>query len=82
MLPQDEAAAHVANFVTVALIDLVHCLKNQGAIEARQYENALRTTIEHPDAPRERLDYVFLAELLRQLEKREPGKSPEIDAIH
>jgi hypothetical protein len=31
-----------ANFVAVALVCLVNCLKNQGALGARQYENALR----------------------------------------
>jgi hypothetical protein len=34
--------AYTSNFVTIALLDLVHCLKNEGALGARQYENALR----------------------------------------
>jgi hypothetical protein len=76
------ALGYTANFVTAALLDLVHCLKNQGALGERQYENALRTTIEAEGAPRDRLDYQFLAALLAALEKQSPGRPPEIDAIH
>jgi hypothetical protein len=74
--------AYTSNFVTIALLDLVHCLKNQGALGARQYENALRATIEADGAPRERLDYQLLAQLLAVLEKQSPGKPPVIDSIH
>jgi hypothetical protein len=74
--------AYQANFVTIALLDLVHCLKNQGALGARQYENALRATIEADGAPRERLDYQLLAQLLAVLEKQSPGQPPVIEPIH
>jgi len=81
----DNAAAglaYTANFVTIALLDLVHCLKNQGALGERQYENALRATIEADGAQRDRLDYQFLAQLLAVLEKQSPGQPPVIDSIH
>jgi hypothetical protein len=77
-----EGLAHTANFVTVALLDLVHCLKNRGALGKRQYENALRTTIEAEGAPRDRLDYQFLGALLGALEKQRPGQPPDLDSIH
>jgi hypothetical protein len=54
----------------------------QGALGERQYENALRETIEAEGAPRERVDYQFLAGLLAALEKQQPGRPPKIDATH
>jgi hypothetical protein len=74
--------SYTANFVATALLDLVHCLKNQGALGAHQYEDALRATIEADGAPRDRLDYQFLAQLLAVLEKQSPGQPPVIDSIH
>jgi len=78
----DVAIGYSANFTTAAILILVNCLKNQGALGARQYENALRETIEADGAPRERLDYQFLAVLLATLEKQHLGQPPVIDSIH
>jgi hypothetical protein len=79
---RDIALGYQANFVTVALVCLVNCLKNQGALGARQYEGALRATIEAGGPDRERLDYQLLAILLATLEKQEPGQPPKLDAVH
>ena len=76
------ALGHQANFVTTALLILANCLKNQGALGARQYEGALRATIEADGAQRNRLDYQLLAQLLAVLEKQRPGQPPVIDSIH
>jgi hypothetical protein len=81
-MADDRAIAHVSNFTTQALLILVRCLKNQGALGARQYEDALRDTLEAKDAPRARLDYTLLAHLLRALEKQQPGKPPRFDPVH
>ena len=78
----DAALAYSANFTATAILILVNCLKNQGALGERQYENALRATVEAEGAPRERLDYQHLAALLATLEKQRPGRPPETDAIH
>ena len=80
-MSQEAALAYTANFATSAILILVHCLKNQGALGARQYEDALRSTIEEKDAPRERLDYVFLAGLLNALENQSPGEPPKLDML-
>jgi hypothetical protein len=78
----DDAIGYSANFTLQAILILVNCLKNQGALGERQYENALRVTIEADGAPRDRLDYQFLGQLLAALEKQRPGQPPVIDAIH
>jgi hypothetical protein len=69
MEESDIVLGYLAHFVRTALIDLVRCLKEQGALGERQYESAIRATLEKEGAPTGRLDYVFLAELLRALEK-------------
>jgi hypothetical protein len=76
------ALAYIGNYTTAALLILVNCLKNQGALGARQYEDALRATIEAEGAPTQRLDYVMLGVLLRALEKQKPGESPDLDTLH
>jgi hypothetical protein len=68
--------------VATALIILVNCLKNRNALGARQYENALRETIEADGAERERLDYVLLANLLAMLERQRPREPPKLDSVH
>jgi hypothetical protein len=77
-----ERLAHTSNFVAIALVILVNCLKNEGALGPRQYEDALRATIEADGAQRDRLDYQLLAQLLAVLEKQSPGQPPVIDSIH
>jgi hypothetical protein len=72
----DVAIASAANFVVIALTDLVHCLKNRGALGDRQYEAALRSTIEKADDSAG-LDYRFLAALLQHLERQHPGDGVE-----
>jgi hypothetical protein len=79
----DVAIGYLANFVAIALTDLVHCLTNRGALGDRQYEAALRTTIELAGDGAKRLDYQFLAALLQHLERQHPGGAPpDVDAIH
>lgn len=78
----DAGIAYAANFALAAITVLVHCLKNQGALGARQYEEALRSTLEAEGAQTNRLDYQFLASLLATLEKQEPGQPPKVDAVH
>jgi hypothetical protein len=80
---QVDLLGYLSNFVGMALLNLVHCLKNQGVLGDRQYENALRSTIEKAGNGAERLDYQFLKVLLEQLGKQHPGgKPPDADAIH
>jgi hypothetical protein len=78
----DKVAAYVANYAAQAILILVQCLKNQGALRERQYEDALRRTIEAAGAEAKRFDYVLLQELLALLEKQQSGAPPKIDAIH
>jgi hypothetical protein len=47
---------------------LIECLEKNGALLPGQVQKALRATIGHPKAERHLLDYVLLADLLRQLE--------------
>jgi hypothetical protein len=80
MDPYHIALAHTSNGALTAFV--INCLKNQGALGDRQYENALRATIEAEGAERERLDYQFLANLLAALEKHHRGRPPDLDAVH
>jgi hypothetical protein len=82
MSTDDAALAYTANFSLSAILILVHCLKNSGALGERQYEDALRLTIDAEGAPRERLDYKFLQGLLEALEKQEPGQPPRVEGLH
>jgi hypothetical protein len=72
MEESEVAEGYLAHFVTTALIDLVRCLRKQGALGEWQYEDALRARLDKEGAPRGRLDYVFLAELVYGLEKEHP----------
>ena len=75
--PQLAAVVHTGNVALKAMTILVHCLKNQGVLRQRRYENPVRARIEPEGAERERL-----ADLLPHLEKQQPGQPPKIDAIH
>jgi hypothetical protein len=68
MEPELQAIGYSANFTTVALKILVQCLEKNGALMPGQIETALRKTLEHPGAEKERLDYQFLAELVKVLD--------------
>jgi hypothetical protein len=81
MTSTDEVIGHTSNFALQAILILVGCLKSQRALTATQYEHALRATIEAEGAPKERLDYVLLENLLKALEKQPPAP-PDVDAIH
>jgi hypothetical protein len=72
----DQAIGLTANYTCVALTILVNCLKNQGALGATQFEDALQATLSAPGADRARLDYEFLKNLLKSLRRHEPGKPP------
>ena len=64
----DKALAYTANGTLMAVVILVNCLKNQGALGPTQYEDALRATIDAPGADASRLDYSLLRNLLKALE--------------
>jgi hypothetical protein len=68
MEPELEAIGYSANFTTVALKILVGCLEKNGALMPGQVQTALRQTVEHPQAKTDRLDYQFLAQLLKALD--------------
>lgn len=71
-----EALALTANFSATAFTILVNCLKNNGALKPTQFEDALRWTVSQPNAERIRLDYQFLEQLLNNLERQNPDKTP------
>jgi hypothetical protein len=75
MEPWLQAIGHTANFANVAMRILVGCLEKNGALLPGQFQDALRATVEHPQAERERLDYQMLAQLLKSLEG-------EIEPLH
>jgi hypothetical protein len=68
MEPEIQAIRYVANFTTVTLKILIECLEKNGALRPGQIRMALRGTIAHPKAERERLDYKMLADLLDRLD--------------
>jgi hypothetical protein len=68
MESQAQAIAYAANFASVTFKILIECLEKNGALLPGQVQKALRATIGHPKAERHRLDYVLLAELLKQLD--------------
>jgi hypothetical protein len=67
-MSEAQAIAYTANFATVALRILIEGGEKNGALLPGQVQKALRATMGHPKAERHRLDYVLLADLLRQLE--------------
>ena len=71
----DAALSYTANFVTIAIADLVKNLKLKGALDDGQYEHTLRSTLEKAGENRSRLDYQFLANLLDLLEGKFDGES-------
>jgi hypothetical protein len=72
MTPEDQALGYMANFITMAFVDLRDCLRESGALRPGQFERALHATIDHPNAQRERLDYKLLASLVGTLEGSHP----------
>src|SRR6478735_7990406 len=64
----------IANMV--ALTTLARCLVNAGALPEGLFETALRDTIEHEGADRERPDYKLLAQLLEELERIDGDEPP------
>ncbi len=70
--PTQQAIALTLNGVETALVILVNCLKNNGALRPDQFENGLRATINADGADRERLDYQVMAHFLDYLEGRDP----------
>ena len=69
---QTRALVSVSNGICSTLVMLANCLKNNGALNDGQLERALQSTIDHPEAPRERLDYQIYALVLSQLEGQKP----------
>jgi hypothetical protein len=63
-----QAIAYTANYASVVFKIMIECLENNGALRPGQVPTALRATLGHPKAERQRLDYVLLAGLLSQLE--------------
>jgi hypothetical protein len=64
-----QAIAYTANYATVVFQIIIECLEKNGALHPAQVQTALRATLGHPKAERQRLDYVLLAGLLNQLEE-------------
>lgn len=79
--PTEQALAHGLNYTTQALAMLINCLKNNGSLQANQYENALRFTLSQEGAELNRLDYQFLKHLLISLESDTPPPSPTLRLI-
>jgi hypothetical protein len=72
IMSEAQAIAYTANFA---------CLEKNGALRPGQLQTALRGTIGHPKAERNRLDYVLLADLLKQLEATlNSGSAPQLRA--
>ena len=68
-----QAIAYTANYASAVFKILIECLEKNGALIPGQVQKALRATVGHPKAERHRLDYVLLAELLKELDdKMEP----------
>jgi hypothetical protein len=68
MDPDILAIRYVANFTTVTFKILIECLEKNAALRPGQIRTALRGTIAHPNAERDRLDYQMLADLLKRLD--------------
>jgi hypothetical protein len=68
MQPEIQAIQYVGNFTAVAFKILIECLEKNGALRPGQIRMALRGTIAHPQAERDRLDYQLLADLLKRLD--------------
>jgi hypothetical protein len=66
-----QAIAYTANYASVVFKIMIECLEKNGALRPGQVQTALRATIGHPKAERNRLDYVLFAGLLKQLEAPE-----------
>jgi hypothetical protein len=80
-MSEAQAIAYTANFATVTFKILIECLEKNGALRPGQLQTALRGTIGHPKAERNRLDYVLLADLLKQLEATlNSGSAPQLRA--
>jgi hypothetical protein len=62
------AGISVHDKLSVVFKLLIECLEANKALRPGQFQKALRATIGHPKAEPHRLDYVLLAELLKQLE--------------
>jgi hypothetical protein len=68
MDPEILAIRYVANFTTVTFKILIECLEKNGALRPGQIRTALRGTVAHPNAERDRFDYQLLADLLKRLD--------------
>ncbi len=67
-----QAMAFAMNATSTAIVVLVNCLKNTGALDDGRFERALEKTINAPGAESDRLDYQFLAHILDRLQGRTP----------
>ena len=65
-----QAIAYTANYATAVFKILIECLEKNGALIPGQVQKALRATVGHPKAERHRLDYVLIAELLKELDNQ------------
>jgi hypothetical protein len=79
---QIEAAfVHILNYTTAAIVQLVTCLENAGALEKGRYAAAIADTINRQGAERNRPDYQHLALLLRYLQGDFEIKPPTLQVI-
>jgi hypothetical protein len=66
-----ETVSRIANGLSQALVSLNKCLLNNGALKPGQFAASLKGSFNHPDADWERLDYVILRQLAKELEESE-----------
>jgi hypothetical protein len=71
MEPAFEASALLANGSQMAIVILVKCLLNNGALNPGQFAAALKATFNEAEADFERLDYVYLRQLANEVDKAE-----------
>lgn len=68
MTPEAELIAHTRNGTVVAIVILVQMLERRGVLEKGAYLEALKDTLNYPDAVHDRPDYTLLQHLAQFLE--------------
>jgi trehalose-6-phosphate synthase len=68
MTPEQQLIAYQASATNTAIATLVQMLERRGVLEAGAYANAIKDTVNHPNAEFGRPDYVMLAHLAQFLD--------------
>jgi hypothetical protein len=66
-----EVIALLSNAVLNSLVILNKCLLNNGGLRPGQFSQALKDTLNPPDADWNRLDYTFFRQLAQMLDEAE-----------